>query len=250
MNEDADCRQRYLTAPSVRDAQRALWLKLLVLPFFHPLAYICGIALYSFYHSGGRLEPVSSGLVQSADQIMPFFATTEVPVGLAGMLVSGILAATMSTTSSGLTSVSTAIVTDFILRLGWVSPTSSVAARLALSRRAMLCSSGAMILSAFLVSRLGTQIAELAWIINGLVGGPLLGVFLLGMLTRTAEGIGALVGVVCGSVALLVVMASKRGCTDGACVGGCCDTWLGSLGAVAFFFCESHGPTCIFCLDQ
>ena len=152
--------QRYLTAPSVRDAQRALWLKLLVLPFFHPLAYICGIALYSFYHSGGRLEPVSSGLVQSADQIMPFFATTEVPVGLAGMLVSGILAATMSTTSSGLTSVSTAIVTDFILRLGWVSPTSSVAARLALSRRAMLCSSGAMILSAFLVSRLGTQIAE------------------------------------------------------------------------------------------
>ena len=83
---------------------------------------------------------------------------------------------------------------------------------------------------------------QLAWIINGLVGGPLLGVFLLGMLTRTAEGVGALVGVVCGSLALLVVMASKRGCTDGACVGGCCDTWLGSLGAVAFFFCEGPKP--------
>ena len=48
------------------------------------------------------------------------------------MLTSGILAATMSTTSSGLASVSTAIVTDFMLRLRWTEDTG-VDSRLALT---------------------------------------------------------------------------------------------------------------------
>ena len=164
--------QRYLTASSVKEAQKGLWLKLLVLPFFHPLAYVCGIALFSYFHSGGRTDPVAAGLVRNADEVMPFFAVSEMPAGLSGMLISGILAATMSTTSSGLASVSTAIVTDFILRLGWAGEAGDgVESRLALSRRVILASSVLMVLSAWFVAQLGTQLAELAWVVNGLCGG-------------------------------------------------------------------------------
>lgn len=255
--------QRYLTAASVREAQKGLWLKLLVLPFFNPLAYVCGVALFAYYHSGGRADPVAAGVVKNADEIMPFFAVSEMPAGLSGMLISGILAATMSTTSSGLASASTAIVTDFVLRLRWAGDSGDgVESRLALSRRVMVASSVLMVLSAWFVSQLGTQLAELAWVVNGLCGGeptrptsaaccstqiaftaprmrratagPLLGVFLLGMLTRTAEERGAFCGVVAGSCALLVLMASSRFCaeTGSECLAGL--TWLGRI---AFFWC-------------
>ena len=73
--------QRYLTASSVKEAQKGLWLKLLVLPFFYPLAYACGVALFAYYHSGGRTDPVAAGLVRNADEAMPF-AVSEMPAGL------------------------------------------------------------------------------------------------------------------------------------------------------------------------
>ena len=89
-------------------------------------------------------------------------------------------------------------------------------------------------------------LTDCSWlqVVNGLCGGPLLGMFLLGMLTRTAEERGAFCGVVAGSLALLVVMAAGRLCTEDECVAGCCETWLGWLGRVAFFWCKltSHLP--------
>jgi|EP01047_Picozoa_sp_COSAG01_P024367 Na+/proline symporter len=80
------------------DHAAGLYLKLLLLPLFAPLSYFCGIALFSFYHSAGHSDPVEDGLVQNADQVMPYFAFTELPPGFAGIIISGILAATMSTT--------------------------------------------------------------------------------------------------------------------------------------------------------
>eukprot|EP01047_Picozoa_sp_COSAG01_P024369 COSAG01_NODE_1504_length_10094_cov_24.449925_10_plen_105_part_00 len=74
------------------------------------------------------------------------------------------------------------------------------------SRVVTLGSSCMMMLMAVFVSQLGTQLAELSWVLNGLCGGPLLGVFLLGMLSRTAEAGGALVGV--GESKRLVVESS------------------------------------------
>ena len=62
--------------------------------------------------------------------------------------------------------------TDFVLRLGWAGADSSdVERRLQLSRKVVVASSGLMVLSAWFVSQLGTQLAELSWVVNGLCGG-------------------------------------------------------------------------------
>ena len=244
-----------MTAESVRAAQNALWLKLLIVPFFAPLSPLCGLALYSFYHSGGRGDPVTAGFVANADEVMPYFAISELPPGFGGLIVSGILAATMSTTSSGLASLSTAIITDFLLRLN-VLRGKGQAERLWWSRVITLFSSIGMVAAAALVSKMGTQIAEISWVVNGLCGGPLLGMFMLGMLTTRADERGALIGITAGSLALCCVMLSQRLCPAGdvslgpatsSCDGLCCRYpilqqpgrlclwWFASLGSVVTF---------------
>ena len=48
-----------------------------------PIArYLAGVALWVFYHTGGRADPVESGEVANADEVMPFFVLSELPVGL------------------------------------------------------------------------------------------------------------------------------------------------------------------------
>lgn len=73
--------------------------------------------------------------------------------------------------------------------------------------------------------------------------------FLLGMLTRTAEENGAFCGVVAGSCVLLVLMASSRFCaeTGSECSAGkCCETWFGWLGRIAFFWYAGIGASVCF----
>ena len=86
-------------------------------------------------------------------------------------------------------------------------------------------------------------------ILKSIWAGPLLGMFLLGMLTSTAEEHGAFCGVVAGSCVLLVLMASSRFCaeTGSECSAGkCCETWFGWLGRIAFFWYAGIGASVCF----
>lgn len=73
--------------------------------------------------------------------------------------------------------------------------------------------------------------------------------FLLGMLTRTADEHGAICGVLSGSCVLLILMASSRLCaeTESECLAGsCCETFLGWLGRIAFFWYAGIGASVCF----
>eukprot|EP01052_Picozoa_sp_SAG31_P033242 SAG31_NODE_3732_length_3940_cov_35.007550_1_plen_471_part_00 len=198
--------QRYLTAGSMRKAQNGLWTKLVITPIFIPLGYLCGIALWVFYHTADRQDPVSNGQVANSDEVMPFFALTELPSGLAGLLIAGILAATMSTISSGLASVSTTLITDFILRFNITGRPSTDSGMRQLSQLVTVACVGIMMASAVAVSQFGAALAEISWVLNGLCGGPLLGVFLLGLLSPTSTANGALAGILAAVAVLGWVM--------------------------------------------
>jgi sodium-coupled monocarboxylate transporter 8/12 len=193
--------QRYLTARSLKEAQRGLWLKLaMVLPVTF-VFYGTGLVLYAFYQVHG--DPLAAGRIHKADQILPYFVVTELPAGFPGLFVAAIYAASMSTISAGINSLTSASLIDFYERLG-KGPKGTEQQQLRLARVLSL-GYGVLIMGlAFLVPYLGTLL-EASNKIIGLVGGPMLGLFFLGILVPRATALGALVGWGAGLTLLIAV---------------------------------------------
>jgi sodium-coupled monocarboxylate transporter 8/12 len=220
--------QRYLTASSLKEAQRALWLKLALLVPVFIVFYLSGLVLYAFYQTHG--DPLAAGRITKADQILPYFVINELPAGLPGLLIAAIYAGTMSATSSGINALTTASLVDFRQRLSHKPLSEKQQLRLA---RFLTVGYGALvILLAFGVGKLGALI-EASNKAIGLVGGPLLGLFLLGLLVKRATPWGTVIGWAAGVAAVIPVCFYSKTSFLWYGVVGCGVTfvvgWLASL---------------------
>lgn len=190
--------QRYLTAKNLNEAKQGLWIKLgMVLPVTG-LFFGTGLILYAFYQIHG--DPLAAGKITKADQILPYFVVNELPRGFPGLFIAAIFAASMSTISAGINSLTSATLIDFYQRF-WPGADHSEARQLRLARWLTLVYGALVIVLAFLVQFLGTLL-EASNTVIGLVGGPLLGLFFLGIGVRRATTRGALAGWVAGVAAL------------------------------------------------
>ncbi len=208
MSTDQVSVQRYLTAGSLREAQRSLWIKLwLVLPVL-VLFYGTGLVLYAFYKLHG--DPLAGGMIAKEDQILPYFVVTQLPAGLPGLLIAAIYAASMSTISAGLNSLASATVVDFKQRLS-KAPEGSATQQVR-NARWITVAYGVMVMGfAFAVSAMPGNLVESVNTVIGLIGGPLLGLFFLGMFTQRATTRGALVGCLSGFGTLLSLYLYQSG---------------------------------------
>jgi len=118
----------------------------------------------------------------------------HMPHGVSGLLIAAILAAAMSNLSAALNSLSSTSIVDFYLRL---RPQSTEQRRVQLSRIAMVVWAVVLFVLA-LIARHGGRVIEVGLSIASVAYGALLGVFLLGVLTRVANERGAIAGMVCG----------------------------------------------------
>lgn len=181
--------QRLLAARNLRDSQRALLASgfLILAQFF--VFLLIGAGLYVYY-----THVVAGSYFASADQVFPRFVVTKFPTGFAGLMVAAILAAAMSNLSAALNSLSSSSVIDIYLRL---RPNASSSRRIAMSRISTIGWTIVLFMLA-LLSRTSGHIVELGLAIASVAYGALLGVFLLGVLTRRANERGAIVGMICG----------------------------------------------------
>ncbi len=102
--------QRYLTTKDVSSASRSIWMNGIMSVFISVVFYVIGTGLYTFY----KTHPAALDFTMSkGDTIFPFFMMSQMPQGVAGLLIAAIFAATMSTISSNINSVSTAFSIDF-----------------------------------------------------------------------------------------------------------------------------------------
>jgi SSS family transporter len=228
--------QRYLTATSLKEAKRSLWIKLaLILPLMLVFS-LTGLTLYAFYHIKG--DPVASGQISSPDQILPYFVIHELPRGMPGLLIAAIFAATMSTISSGLNSLTSATLVDFYQRL-WKKPDISDVFQLKIARYLTLGYGAIVILLALVVNKLGT-LAEASTTAIGLVGGPMLGLFFLGMLFKRTNTQGAILGWIVGVVVLIPVCFTTKISFLWYSAIGCGATVI--VGVIASLFFASPKP--------
>ncbi len=191
--------QRYLTTSSEKQAARSIWTgALLSLPSFM-IFFGIGTALYVFYKEHpGHLDPNLT-----TDQIFPLFIVQQMPAGVGGLVVAAVFAAAMSSLDSSMNSVTAVLVTDFYQRFtgGGNQKTAMTLARTLTLVLGVFATAIALYMA---VSGI-TGLWEKYMSIIGLFGGSLAGVFALGIFTRRAHGLGALVGAVAGACVLYCV---------------------------------------------
>jgi SSS family transporter len=196
--------QRFLTTPSERSAARAVWTHAIIVVPASLLFFGLGTALFVFYKARPELlQPAA----ESNDIILPWFVATQLPAGLAGLVIAGLFAATMSSVDSSMNSVATSLVTDFYRK---VRPAASDAHRLAVARALTVAVGLLGTLSAVFVSNLDAKsLWDLILMFAGLLGSSLTGVFLLGAFTRRASARGTAAGVI-ASIAVLVAVRNME----------------------------------------
>jgi SSS family transporter len=181
--------QRLLAARSERQSKLALLSSGVMVLIQFALFLFVGAMLFAFY----RLFPPATHFAKT-DYIFPTFITTHMPHGISGLLIAAILAAAMSNLSAALNSLSSTAVIDFYLRL---RPHTPERRRLLISR-SMTVLWGVLLFALAIISRQGGRVVEVGLSIVSVAYGALLGVFLLGVLTRRASETGAMIGMVCG----------------------------------------------------
>jgi SSS family transporter len=182
--------QKFLTVASLEGGQRAILLHGVMQLGVYFAFFGLGTLLYVFYQAYPARLPEGIG----ADRVLPAFIMRELPNGLRGLLVTAVFAAAMSTISSAINSLASATVVDFLESR---RKTTIVEAKLVAALWG-----GIVVGAALLAWRLGS-ILELIVKVNSYFYGCLLGVFLLGMLTKKADGRGARLGLLASMAAVL-----------------------------------------------
>src|SRR6266850_180774 len=201
---DQDNVQRMLTAPNYRKSQLSLVLSG-VMDFPIAMAFLTVGILLSVYYS-----VVPGTTLPAADnEIFGHYIVHEMPVGFRGLIIAGVFATMMGSTSAALNALATSFTKDFYLpyvRPGATDRQAIRAARIATAIFGIL-----MIIVATMAANAVLQDAKLTIIpiaigILGYTYGALVGVFLLGMLTRTRGRDGTnVVGMIIGIMSVLVL---------------------------------------------
>ncbi len=216
--------QRYHTAKTAEQASKSIWLCVWLYVPASLLFFIIGSCLFAYYNAhpelleGIRYQVAAERLSKTAsaeqiqtlaaslkpadygDKVMPHFMVTAIPAGLVGLIVSAILSAAMSTISSGMNSSATVFLEDIYKR--YFKKDSSDKQNLSLLYVATIV---------FGLLGMGTGIAmigvksilDIWWQLSGIFAAGMLGLFLLGLISRKSKNAEAVIATLIGVLVII-----------------------------------------------
>ena len=188
--------QRYLATRNVKAARRALLTNLIADLLVSSLLVLAGFALLGFFQHHPEFLPAGQDLLGDVDFLFPHYIANFLPIGVAGLVVSAMLAAAMSSLDSGLNSITTVFSVDVLGRCG--RSTRSDDERLKIARGLTVGLGLAVVLLACCMGAVPGNILEVLFKTVGLFFAPLAGLFFTALFVRFATGIGTIGGAVCG----------------------------------------------------
>ncbi|RUS89821.1 hypothetical protein EGW08_002433 [Elysia chlorotica] len=182
--------QRCLSCPTVKKAQLAIWLNLPGLIFIVSAACMIGVVMYAFYVD---CHPIRYGIIAKTDQLVPLYVMDILGDynGLPGVFVSCVVSGSLSSLSSGLNALSAVTLRDLLP--SWMLKGASQFKTTLISKFLVFFYGVLAIGLAYAVSHLGS-VLQAVYTVFGILNGPLLGVFTLGMFFPWANRRGALTG--------------------------------------------------------
>jgi len=210
--------QRLLSAKNENDSRLALLSSWVAVFVQFTLFLFIGLLLYAYYRNTGQTPPAVP------ERTYPEFIWRHLPTGLAGLVMAAILAAAMSNLSAALNALASTSIMDFLKPL---RPHHSESYYLKLARGATVLW-GIVLFSVGLLARHWGRVLEAGLSIASVLYGALLGVFLLGVLTRRPGEWSAIIGMSAGFVATLL-LRSHVAFTWYVLVGSCATFLVGYL---------------------
>jgi solute:Na+ symporter, SSS family len=216
--------QRFLSAPSEAEAKKALWLGGLLYIPISALFFMIGTALFVYY-----LNVPAEDLPAKADQIFPYFIVHELPVGLVGLVIAGVLAAGMSTLDSSLNSSATVYTVDIYKRV--LQQDADDHSQLKMIRLATASIGVIATLASLLMINARTAL-DVWWQMSAIFGGGMLGLFLSAILMPGLRSRQALIATIVGLIFVAWATGSKLWCADSGWGFGLHTMMIGVIGTL------------------
>lgn len=191
--------QRLLAARNERESRMALFGSWVVIFCQFTLFLLIGIMLFVYYGDNGLQAP------QPADRIYPQFIWNFLPPGISGLVMAAILAAAMSNLSAALNSLSSTSIMDFYKPMTVKAGAERSESHYLQLAKALTVGWGIVLFAIGLVARSWGSVLEAGLSIASILYGGLLGIFLLGMLTKRVQEGAAVVGMLAGLILMLYV---------------------------------------------
>lgn len=222
--------QRYHAASSGKSAANSVWLCVKLYVPISLLFFIIGSSLYAYYQMNPdltnviRLQAAAERLPLSAtsdmiaktaasltpadfgDKVMPNFMVTKLPVGFLGLIISGVLAAAMSTISSGMNASAT-VFTEDIYKRYFNKNASEKKLLFVLYVATFIC--GVVGMGAGIAMIGISSVLDIWWELSGIFATGMLGLFLLGIISRRTKGVEAFTATIIGILAIIWMSLPK-----------------------------------------
>ena len=189
--------QRYMTTSSEKAASKSIITNGFLSIFVSIIFYTIGTGLYTFFKTHPAAIDVT---MQKTDAIFPFFMMSQLPAGLAGLLIAALFAATMSTISSNINSISTAFTMDMYKK--W-RPQIGDRKTLSVARWTGIVAGliGTLIAIVMAVADIQSLLDYFNTIL-GLLTGAIGGLFIMGIFFKRINAATALIGFIAGTLAV------------------------------------------------
>jgi SSS family solute:Na+ symporter len=204
--------QRYMTTSTEKEAKSsALFGSLLYIPVSLVFFYI-GTALFAYYTAQPELLPTELKSPGSGDKVFPWFIVNALPTGITGLLIASIFAAGMSTVSTSINSTATIVLSDYYKR--YLNPEAGEKASMKILYAASLIFGILSIVIALALTGV-ESVLDAWWGLASIFSGGMLGLFLLGYLSKKVRNMDAAIGVIVGFLVIAWMSLSPIFFTDG-----------------------------------
>ncbi|TFG50985.1 MAG: hypothetical protein E4H40_00065, partial [Candidatus Brocadiia bacterium] len=244
--------QRYLLAPSNKQASRSLWISIALLGFVWVSFMFIGILLWVYYTNQPDLLP--EAVRNKPDQVFSHFIGHQLPTGVSGLILAGVFAAAMSTLSSDLNSLASVLTDDFYEKIAKETTDRS---RLAFSRISIIATGVGSIFLAIAL-RHAKSMVEIFFEFSSIMGGGMIGMFFLGLLTKRCSKKGLYIGLLIGVILIAWATITNQQYMNRLDLTGLFNSlpswlpkfginilWLGLFGNI-FVFCMGYLASIIF----
>ena len=223
--------QRYHTARSDREAAKSVWIGAMMYLPVAALFFFIGTSLFAYYQTQpNMMEQVARGVAASqladdgitrdqpgyethladkaaglepadiGDKVLPHFIVNNLPRGMAGLLIAAIFAAAMSSIDTSLNSSATIVLSDFYRRFFRPAAGERESMMVLYTTTLAIGTAG----TAAAVAMIGVKsILDVWWTLSGILAGGMLGLFLLGIISRKAKSPAAVVAALVGILVIL-----------------------------------------------
>ncbi len=236
--------QRYFTAKSLKEARKSIWIAVIIFPIISAVFFFIGTSIFSLYEADPTfkselqrevaitlleregVEATEAAIQVKAqtltekeisDRALPHFIVNKLPLGLAGLLIAAIFAAAMSSMDTSLNSSATVIYCDIYKR--YFNPEASEKSSMRF-----------LYITTFVIGVLGTGTAiamldvksalDAWWNLQGVFTGGMLGLFLLGLISKKAKNPHAVCAAILGISLIAWLSLSKTDLWPDAWEGG------------------------------